>query len=95
MSIGDVLIVLTILVFAALITRFIRGRWGRFVGVGIFINAGESGPRRTPGEIHRELWEQKGTLDKAVADCARARVTNHASWHAPDAPCEVEPGGGR
>lgn len=94
MSFGDVLIVLAVLVIVTQITLFIRDRWGSLKGVAVQI--GNPTPARTRGEVDRQLWEQKSALDRAKAAAAapvaqpQASTAIPATWHAPDAPCEVE-----
>lgn len=93
----NLILILAGLVLAAGAARWlIRRTWGPLKGVTVEITP--SPTRRTSGEIHRELWEQKGTLDRAVQATAKARI--HSAKYAavgtyprevPAAPCEVEP----
>ncbi|HJV39986.1 MAG TPA: hypothetical protein VJ549_00575 [Geothrix sp.] len=103
MNFLDALIALAVLIGLAIVVRAVRKSWGPLEGVAIILPGDAEPKRRTPGEIQRELWEQKGTLDRAIENTAAATLAQHNAkklktaqatpvrgWHAPDAPCEVE-----
>lgn len=93
----NIILILAGLAVAAGVARWlIRRAWGPLKGVCVELTPTTS--RRTAGEVHQELWEQKGTLDRAIQ--ATTKATIHQSKFAavgtypreiPSAPCEVEP----
>lgn len=96
MSMFQTLIALLILAGGVAIWRFIRRRFGRLHALVILKDTPK--PTRTRGEIDRELWEQKGALDRASQavleiqpsiDLAGKPIP--APRDLPDPPCEVEP----
>lgn len=96
MSMFQTLIALLVLAGCVALWRFIRRRFGRFQALVILKNTPK--PTRTRGEIDRELWDQKGALDRAIEATAAATVAQHQAATAahtardlPDPPCEVEP----
>ena len=63
MSMFTTFILLLALAGGLALWRFIWRRLGRFQS--LVVLKGTPKPSRTRGEIHRELWEQKGALDRA------------------------------